>query len=138
MSTFTQQITTVRGRGARTDATGRFESATREAFDDGWTPDDVEPTRLTTTVTAEKARVIITRNDSPDVGFSASINPYRGCEHGCIYCAVTQLRCQFPRRGRVPGAAQIRTCSALAYRGRQQGLQARPWSRPAREPRPSP
>ena len=86
MSTFTQQITTVRGRGARTNATGRYESATREAFDDGWTPDDVEPVKLTTTVTAEKAKVIITRNDSPDVGFSASINPYRGCEHGCIYC----------------------------------------------------
>lgn len=83
MTTFTQQV---RGRGARTNATGRFESQVREAFDDGWTPDDVEPTQLTTTVTAEKAKVIITRNDSPDIGFSASINPYRGCEHGCIYC----------------------------------------------------
>ncbi len=83
MTTFSQQI---RGRGARTNATGRYEAQTREAFDDGWTPDDVEPVQLTTTVTAEKAKVIITRNDSPDVGFSASINPYRGCEHGCIYC----------------------------------------------------
>ncbi len=64
----------------------RFESATRESFDDGWTPDDLEPVQLTTTVSPEKAKVIITRNDSPDVGFSASINPYRGCEHGCIYC----------------------------------------------------
>ena len=86
MDTFTQQITAVRGRGARTNATGRFESATREAFDDGWTPQDIEPVKLTTTVTPEKAKLIITRNDSPDVGFSASINPYRGCEHGCIYC----------------------------------------------------
>ena len=86
MSTFTQQIHTVRGRGARSNAGGRYESQSREAFDDGWTPDDIEPTRLTTTVTAEKAKVIITHNDSPDVGFSASINPYRGCEHGCIYC----------------------------------------------------
>ena len=87
MSGFTQQIpTAVRGRGARTNASGRYESATREAFDDGWTPDDVTPTRLVTTVSPEKARVIITRNDSPDVGFAASINPYRGCEHGCIYC----------------------------------------------------
>ena len=85
MTTFTQQIS-VRGRGARTNATGRFESETREAFDDGWTPDDVEPARLTTTVSPEKAKLIITRNDSPDIGFSASINPYRGCEHGCIYC----------------------------------------------------
>ena len=83
MTTFTQQI---RGRGARTNASGRYESATREAFDDGWTPDDVEPAQLVTTVSPEKAKVIITRNDSPDIGFSASINPYRGCEHGCIYC----------------------------------------------------
>lgn len=83
VTTFTQQI---RGRGARTNATGRYEQATREAFDDGWTSDDVEPVQLTTTVSPEKAKVIITRNDSPDVGFSASINPYRGCEHGCIYC----------------------------------------------------
>jgi hypothetical protein len=89
MNTFTQQIQAVRGRGARTNASGRYESATREAFDDGWTSDDVEPVRLTTTVTPEKAKVIITHNDSPDVGFSASINPYRGCEHGCVYPYVT-------------------------------------------------
>jgi DNA repair photolyase len=86
VTTFTQQITAVRGRGARTNASGRYETEAREAFDDGWTPDDVEPVQLTTTVSPEKAKVIITRNDSPDVGFSASINPYRGCEHGCIYC----------------------------------------------------
>jgi DNA repair photolyase len=86
VSTFTQQLQAVRGRGARTNASGRYESNTREAFDDGWTPEDVEPVQLVTTVTPEKAKVIITRNDSPDVGFSASINPYRGCEHGCIYC----------------------------------------------------
>jgi len=76
----------VRGRGAQSNASGRYESAIREAFDDGWTPDDLEPVQLTTTVTPEKARVIITRNDSPDIGFDQSINPYRGCEHGCIYC----------------------------------------------------
>jgi DNA repair photolyase len=85
VTTFTQQIS-ARGRGARTNATGRYESQVREAFDDGWTPDDVEPVQFTTTVSPEKAKVIITHNDSPDVGFSASINPYRGCEHGCIYC----------------------------------------------------
>ena len=83
MSTFTQQV---RGRGARSNASGRYEAQQREAFDDGWTPDDAEPQQIQTTVSAEKAKVIITRNDSPDVGFSASINPYRGCEHGCIYC----------------------------------------------------
>ena len=76
----------IRGRGARSNASGRFESDTVEAFDDGWTTDDAEPAQFRTTVTAEQARVIISRNDSPDIGFSASINPYRGCEHGCIYC----------------------------------------------------
>ena len=85
VSSFTQQIT-VRGRGARSNASGRFESQTREAFDDGWTLEDPEPAQLRTTLTAEKARTIIAKNDSPDVGFSRSINPYRGCEHGCIYC----------------------------------------------------
>jgi DNA repair photolyase len=84
VSTFTQQLS-IKGRGARSNTTGRFESEVREAFDDGWTAED-EPKPLKTTLSAEKARVIITHNDSPDVGFSASINPYRGCEHGCIYC----------------------------------------------------
>lgn len=83
MSTFTQQV---RGRGARSNASGRFESQAREAFDDGWTIEDPEPQQLKTTLTAEKAKTIISKNDSPDVGFSKSINPYRGCEHGCIYC----------------------------------------------------
>ena len=97
MTTFTQQIPpAVRGRGARTNATGRFEAQVREAFDDGWTPDDVEPAQLVTTVSPEKAKVIITHNDSPDVGFSASINPYRGCEHGCVYSYVTPLRSLLP------------------------------------------
>ncbi|HEX5377358.1 MAG TPA: PA0069 family radical SAM protein [Phenylobacterium sp.] len=89
MASFTQQLPPpppVRGRGARSNASGRFESQARVAFDDGWTPDDAEPAQLRTTVTAERARVIISKNDSPDVGFSRSINPYRGCEHGCIYC----------------------------------------------------
>ena len=86
MDGFTNQITGVRGRGARSNAGGRYEKETREAFDDGWTGEDGEPAQITTTVTAEKAKVLISRNDSPDVGFSASINPYRGCEHGCIYC----------------------------------------------------
>jgi DNA repair photolyase len=75
-----------RGRGAESNASGRYESQAREAFDDGWNDGDEAPAPLRTTLTAEKARVIITRNDSPDVGFDRSINPYRGCEHGCIYC----------------------------------------------------
>ncbi len=89
MASFTEQLPPappVRGRGARSNSSGRYESQAREAFDDGWTPDDVEPRKLKTTLTAERARTIISKNDSPDVGFSRSINPYRGCEHGCIYC----------------------------------------------------
>jgi len=78
VSSFTQQV---RGRGVRSNATGRYESQVREAFDDGWTADDAELRQITTEVAAETAKVIITCNDSPDVGFSASINPYRGCEH---------------------------------------------------------
>src|SRR5687767_4236397 len=77
-------------RGARSFVQGRFESVAREAFDDGWTPEEPvgdEMSRpLKTSVTIERARSIISHNDSPDVGFSQSINPYRGCEHGCIYC----------------------------------------------------
>ncbi|HEX6866494.1 MAG TPA: PA0069 family radical SAM protein [Caulobacteraceae bacterium] len=75
-----------RGRGAHSNATGRYEAQVREAFDDGWTEDDPEVDQIVTTVQPEKARTIITRNDSPDIGFDQSINPYRGCEHGCIYC----------------------------------------------------
>jgi DNA repair photolyase len=75
-----------RHRGARSFVPGRFESVERESFDDGWTPEEREAVRLRTTVTEERARSIISHNDSPDVGFSSSINPYRGCEHGCIYC----------------------------------------------------
>ncbi len=83
MSTFTQQV---RGRGARSNATSRFDSLKREAFDDGWTPEDAAPPQLRTNVLPDKAKTIIARNTSPDVGFDRSINPYRGCEHGCIYC----------------------------------------------------
>ncbi|WP_426028538.1 PA0069 family radical SAM protein [Brevundimonas sp. TWP2-3-4b2] len=75
-----------KGRGARSNATGRFEPETVQAFDDGWTIDDAEAAPLRTTLTPEHARTIIARNTSPDIGFDRSINPYKGCEHGCIYC----------------------------------------------------
>jgi DNA repair photolyase len=75
-----------KGRGAPLNLQGRFEKLGREAFDDGWTRDDEAPAPLATTVTVEQARSIISRNDSPDIPFEQSINPYRGCEHGCIYC----------------------------------------------------
>ena len=65
---------------------GRFETALRETFDDGWTPEEKDEHPLETQVTEERARSILSHNDSPDVGFDQSINPYRGCEHGCIYC----------------------------------------------------
>src|SRR5882762_5454069 len=73
-------------RGARSFVQGRFETLAREPFDDGWTPEERDERPLETTVTEERARSIISRNDSPDIGFEQSINPYRGCEHGCIYC----------------------------------------------------
>jgi DNA repair photolyase len=73
-------------RGARSFMQGRFETAAREPFDDGWTPEEQEAVELKTSVTIERARSIVSHNDSPDVGFDQSINPYRGCEHGCIYC----------------------------------------------------
>jgi DNA repair photolyase len=93
----------VKGRGAASNPEGRFETRTQVGVDDGWEreagpsrpsmasgalgllPGD-EPGRPVTTVTEERARSIISRNDSPDIPFDQSINPYRGCEHGCIYC----------------------------------------------------
>jgi DNA repair photolyase len=75
-----------RQRGALSQIQGRFESVGREAFDDGWTREDEPLAPLRTTITIERARSIIARNDSPDVPFDQSINPYRGCEHGCVYC----------------------------------------------------
>jgi DNA repair photolyase len=74
-----------RGRGAASNPSGRLEAFQRETIDDGWTADEAhEP--LKTEVTVERPRTIITRNDSPDISFDQSINPYRGCEHGCFYC----------------------------------------------------
>ena len=78
-----------RGRGATFNPANRYRDRAREAYDDGWPTDadeagqDAAPR---TTVTIQRARTIIARNDSPDIPFSQSINPYRGCEHGCIYC----------------------------------------------------
>jgi DNA repair photolyase len=74
-----------RGRGAGLNPTGRFEPITRDVFDDGWESIEELPP-FKTEVQVEKPRTIITRNDSPDISFDRSINPYRGCEHGCVYC----------------------------------------------------
>ena len=75
-----------KGRGAVGNATGRFEQEVRVATDDGWGSADEDPLPLDTTFTKDTARTVIARNDSPDIPFDRSINPYRGCEHGCIYC----------------------------------------------------
>jgi DNA repair photolyase len=96
-----------KGRGAVSNLQGRFERDQREAFDDGWLTSEAEPppagqacrhaddpphppdassAKLITQVTIEQARSILTRNTSPDIPFDVSLNPYRGCEHGCIYC----------------------------------------------------
>src|ERR1700743_3109822 len=74
-----------RGRGAQSNASGRYEAEARGAFDDGWQSlEELPPFK--TTVTLDTSRKVIARNDSPDIGFDRSINPYRGCEHGCVYC----------------------------------------------------
>ena len=74
-----------RGRGAQSNASGRFEAEARVAFDDGWQSlEELPPFK--TTVSVDTSRKVIARNDSPDIGFDRSINPYRGCEHGCVYC----------------------------------------------------
>ncbi|MBS0471744.1 MAG: PA0069 family radical SAM protein [Proteobacteria bacterium] len=83
----------LRGRGALSNATGRYESQKRVLIDDGWSPEDDgwrpedgAPPPLRTQVALDATRSIIARNTSPDISFDQSINPYRGCEHGCIYC----------------------------------------------------
>ncbi|MEM7663552.1 MAG: PA0069 family radical SAM protein [Pseudomonadota bacterium] len=75
-----------RGRGAISNPAGRFEPEARHQFDDGWDTIEDKPDRLETTLTPEAAKTIITFNRSPDIHFDRSINPYRGCEHGCVYC----------------------------------------------------
>jgi DNA repair photolyase len=74
-----------RGRGAETNRSGRFEKLERTLVDDGWETLDLLPP-FKTVVEEETARQIITRNQSPDISFDRSVNPYRGCEHGCVYC----------------------------------------------------
>jgi DNA repair photolyase len=78
-----------KGRGATFNPENRFRRDTRAPVDDGWTgapAEDDDPPPLATVVRIARARTIIARNDSPDIPFSQSINPYQGCEHGCIYC----------------------------------------------------
>jgi DNA repair photolyase len=81
-----------RGRGARSNRVGRFESELREAVDDGWGGLATEQP-FATEVRPEIVKSIISRNNSPDISFDRSINPYRGCEHGCIYCFARPTHC---------------------------------------------
>jgi DNA repair photolyase len=76
---------TFKGRGSSSNVAGRFDSLTLEKTDDGWYHDEIVES-LSETVLPDRARSVITSNDSPDVGFDVSINPYRGCAHGCVYC----------------------------------------------------
>ena len=81
-----------RGRGARSNEVGRFELQARQSFDDGWEGlGELAPFK--TEVYHETAKSIIASNDSPDISFDQSINPYRGCEHGCIYCFARPTHC---------------------------------------------
>jgi hypothetical protein len=76
-----------KGRGAVGNPTPRFDKESREAVDDGWRrpeENEADPPPIATTVTPDQSRSIIARNDSPDIPFEQSINPYRGCEHGCV------------------------------------------------------
>lgn len=75
-----------KGRGAVSNPAGRFEHDVHDLFDDGWHSIDKLPKAPTTELRPDPARKIISRNQSPDIPFSASVNPYRGCEHGCVYC----------------------------------------------------
>ena len=76
----------IKGRGASTSPPPRYLQDRSAAIDDGWDPGEAAPVPLRTQVTEEQARSIISRNRSPDIPFEQSINPYRGCEHGCVYC----------------------------------------------------
>jgi DNA repair photolyase len=79
-----QKVT--KGRGATLQIEGRFENVARERFDDGWKATDEELPPIRTTVAVEKPKTILQRQKSPDIPFEHSLNAYRGCEHGCIYC----------------------------------------------------
>jgi DNA repair photolyase len=111
------------------NASGRYESLIHEGFDDGWAPDEAAPP-LRTSLTAEAARAIITRNESPDIPFDQSINPYRGCEHGCIYCYARPAHAYM---GLSPG---LDFESKLFFKPDAAALLERELSRPRYAPKP--
>ncbi len=76
----------IKGRGATGNPANRYQAHSRAEFDDGWGSLDQPPPKLKTTLTVDSSRTVIAYNESPDIAFDRAINPYRGCEHGCIYC----------------------------------------------------
>nr|WP_322046276.1 PA0069 family radical SAM protein [Paraburkholderia sp. J67] len=131
-----------KGRGAVTNLQGRYEVDQREAFDDGWQHDSPEEGEardeggegradiLRTQVFEERAKSILTRNQSPDIPFNVSLNPYRGCEHGCIYCFARPTHSYL---GLSPG---LDFESRLYAKINAPELLAREMSRPSYEPEP--
>src|SRR3569623_2156551 len=118
-----------RGRGAQSNAVGRYAPLARVAFDDGWRSlDELPPFK--TSVQADATRKIITRSDSPDIGFDRSINPYRGCEHGCVYCFARPTHSYI---GLSPGLDYE---SKLFAKPEAHALLDRELSRPGYKPRP--
>jgi len=120
------------GRGAISNRAGRFERLHGTAIDDGWRTgqeDDPQP-RLDTTVTFDQSKSIIARNDSPDIGFDRSINPYRGCEHGCVYCFARPTHAWL---GLSPG---LDFETRLFAKPDAAGLLERELARPGYQPRP--
>ena len=118
-----------RGRGAISNASGRYEHEQRGRFDDGWDTVEDAPPPLKTELTAETARTIITFNRSPDIHFDRSVNPYRGCEHGCVYCFA---RPSHAYQGLSPG---LDFESRLFFKANGPDLLRRELSRPSYVPR---
>jgi DNA repair photolyase len=119
-----------RGRGAVSNQTGRYERETREELDDGWGTIEDDAPRLATTLTKETPRTIITFNKSPDIHFDRSINPYRGCEHGCVYCFAR------PTHAYHGLSAGLDFESKLFYKPEGPDLLLKELSRPGYVPRP--
>jgi len=119
-----------RGRGAVSNQTGRFERESCEALDDGWDTIEQDAPRLATTLIKETPRTIITFNKSPDIHFDRSINPYRGCEHGCVYCFAR------PTHAYHGLSAGLDFESKLFYKPEGPDLLLRELSRPGYVPRP--
>ena len=118
-----------KGRGTGDNREGRFESRRVEAVDDGWWRDE-EIRAPATEVRAETARSIISRNDSPDIPFNLSINPYRGCEHGCIYCYAR------PTHAYINLSAGLDFETKLYFKANAADALARELSRPSYRPEP--